>query len=57
MTVHGRDEVVVIALTELRSLQDNIMGDALIAAMQSSPHRDVDIEPSREAMPVREVVV
>jgi len=26
----------------------------LIAAMQASPHRDIDIEPRRKAMPVRE---
>jgi len=27
----------------------------LIAAMQASPHRDIDIEPGRMSMPVREV--
>ncbi len=30
-------------------------GLALIAAMQASPHRDIDIEPSRAPMPVRQV--
>ncbi|MEJ0045154.1 MAG: hypothetical protein WDN04_02690 [Rhodospirillales bacterium] len=30
-------------------------GEALIAAMQASPHRDIDIEPPREPMPVRGV--
>lgn len=30
-------------------------GEALIAAMQASPHREIDIEPSRAPMPVREV--
>ena len=28
-------------------------GEALIAAMQSSPHREIEIEPVRAAMPVR----
>jgi hypothetical protein len=30
-------------------------GRALIAAMQASPHRDIDIEPVRMKMPVRGV--
>ena len=55
VTVHGRDEVVVIAAEEFRRLKGDLTGQALIAAMQSSPHRDIDIEPKRAAMPVREV--
>lgn len=57
VTVHGRDEVVVIAADEFRRLQGNVTGNALIEAMQASPHRDVEIEPDRAAMPVRTVVV
>ena len=30
-------------------------GAALIAAMQASPHKDIEIEPSRGPMPVRDV--
>jgi len=30
-------------------------GEALIAAMQASPHRDIELEPKRAPMPVREV--
>jgi hypothetical protein len=30
-------------------------GESLIAAMQASPCRDIDIEPERGPMPVREV--
>jgi prevent-host-death family protein len=55
VTVHGRDEVVVIAAEEFRRLQGRPTGQALIAAMQASPHREIDIEPTREAMPVRDV--
>jgi hypothetical protein len=55
VTVHGRDEVVVIAAEEFRRLKGDLTGQALIAAMQASPHRDIDIEPKRAPMPVREV--
>ena len=57
VTVHGRDEVVVISAAEFRRLKGDPTGEALIAAMQASPHRDIDIEPQRAAMPVREVVL
>ncbi len=57
MTVHGRDEVVVIAAEEFRRLKGDLTGQALIAAMQASPHRDIDIESKRAPMPVREVAL
>src|ERR1700728_426553 len=57
VTVHGRDEVVVIAAEEFRRLKGNPTGEVLIAAMQASPHRDLDIEPRRTPMPVREVAI
>jgi hypothetical protein len=40
---------------EFRRLKGERSGDALIAAMQASPHRDIDIEPKRDRMPVRGV--
>lgn len=55
VTVHGRDEVVVISAEEFRRLKGNLTGKALIAAMQDSPYRDVDLEPVRIRMPVRKV--
>jgi len=55
VTVHGRDEVVMISAEEFRRLKGDLTGASLIAAMQASPHRDIDIEPKRTAMPVREV--
>jgi prevent-host-death family protein len=55
VTVHGRDEVVVIAAEEFRRLKGDLTGQALVAAMQASPHRDVEIEPGRTSMPVRGV--
>ena len=56
VTVHGRDEVVVIAAQEFRKLQGDRTGRALIDALQSSPHREVDLAaPSRTPSPVRNV--
>ena len=57
VTIHGRDEVVVIAAEEFRRLQGGLMGVALIAAMQASPHRDIEIEPTRAPSPVRDVTL
>jgi prevent-host-death family protein len=54
VTVHGRDEVVIISADEFRRLKGDRTGEALIAAMQASPHRDVDLEPGRAQLPVRE---
>ena len=53
VTVHGRDEVVVISAAEFRRLKGDPSGEALIAAMQASPHRDIDLDPKRAMMPVR----
>jgi prevent-host-death family protein len=55
VTVHGRDEVVVIAAEEFRRLRGSATGQALVEAMQASPHRDIDIEPKRGTMPIRDV--
>ena len=57
VTVHGCDEVVVISAEEFRRLKGGHTGAALIAAMQASPHRDIEIEPKRAPMPVRQVVL
>lgn len=55
VTVHGRDEVVIIAAEEFRRLTGSVTGEALIKAMQASPYRNVSIEPKREPMPVRDI--
>ncbi|WP_428115450.1 type II toxin-antitoxin system Phd/YefM family antitoxin [Bradyrhizobium sp.] len=57
VTVHGRDEVVIISADEFRRLKGDLTGESLIAAMQASPHLDIDIEPGRTPMPVREVAL
>jgi prevent-host-death family protein len=57
VTVHGRDEVVVIAAEEFRRLKGSVTGKALVEAMQASPHRESDIEPRRSPMRVRDVTL
>ncbi len=54
VTVHGRDEVVVVAAQEFSRLKGEASGELLIAAMQASPFRDLDVEPGRAPMPVRD---
>ena len=53
VSVHGREEVVVISAEEFRRLKGEPTGEVLIAAMQASPYRDIDIEPGRVRPPVR----
>ena len=55
VTLHGRDAVVVIDAAEFQRLQGQRTGQLLIDALQASPHRATEIEPSRSAMPVRAV--
>jgi len=55
VTVHGRDEVVVIAAEEFRRLNGECTGEHLVAALQASPFRDLDLEPERAPTPVRDV--
>jgi hypothetical protein len=51
----GRDEVVVVSAQEFRRREGERTGEALSAAMQASPYRDIDLEPKRAAMLVRAV--
>ena len=57
MTLHGRDAVVVVDADEFRRLQGARTGQLLIDAIQASPHRDVEIDPPRSKMPVRDVAL
>ena len=49
--------VVVIAVEEFHRLKGEETGAQLIAALQASPFRDVEIEPKRNPMPVRDVAL
>jgi prevent-host-death family protein len=55
VTVHGRDEVVVITLNDFRRLKGERTGRDLIEVMQASPWRDIELDVSRSPMPVRDV--
>ena len=55
VTLHGRDAVVVIDSDEFQRLKGERTGQVLIDALQASPHRKVELEPRRSAMPVRAV--
>ncbi|NEW89767.1 type II toxin-antitoxin system Phd/YefM family antitoxin [Rhodopseudomonas sp. WA056] len=55
VTVHGRDEVVVVAADEFRRLKGDRTGAALVEAMQASPHKEIPLTPKRVRMPVRDV--
>ena len=57
VTVHGRDEVVVVAADEYRRLCGDVTGAALIAAVQASPYREIEIEPTRSPLPVRDATL
>ena len=57
VTVHGRDEVVIIAAEEFRRLKGAKTGNAPIKAIQASPRRDIDLAPGRAAMSVRGVAL
>ena len=55
VTIHGREEVVIVAADEFRRLAGERTGQALVDAMQQSPHRTVNIAPPRARMRVRDV--
>lgn len=55
VTVHGREEVVVVGADDFRRLAGDRSGRILVEAMRASPLRSVGIEATRSPMPVRDV--
>jgi prevent-host-death family protein len=55
VTLHGRDAVVVVDADEFNRLKGARTGELLIEALQASPHRRIEVESRRSAMPVRAV--
>ena len=55
VTLHGRDAVVVIDAAEFNRLKGPRNGGLLIEALQASPYPEIEIEPRRFEMPVRDV--
>jgi len=57
VTVHGREVVVILSAEDLRRLKGDPTGEALVAAMQASPDRDIDIARRRVRFPVRDITL
>ncbi len=57
VTVHGRAGVVVLSADEFLRLKRDRTGAALVAALRSSAHDNVEIEPHRFPLPVRDVIL
>jgi prevent-host-death family protein len=55
VTVHGRDEVIVVAADEFRQLKGHLTGQALVDVLLASPLREIKIAPRRAGLPVRDV--
>ena len=55
VTLHGRDAVVVVDADEFLRMKGARTGQLLVDALRASPHRDIEVEPRRSAMPVRAV--
>jgi len=55
ITVHGREEVVVISLEDYRRLKGQGTGQALVQLLQHSPLRDITIDHEPTYAPVRGV--
>lgn len=55
VTVHGRDEVVIISAEEYTRLKGERSGQLLVDLLRESPLRDIDLERKKERSPVRDV--
>ncbi|HVT44919.1 MAG TPA: type II toxin-antitoxin system prevent-host-death family antitoxin [Thermoanaerobaculia bacterium] len=55
ITVHGREEVVVVSVEEYRRVKGQPTGRALVKMMQDSPLREVSIDRLRTRARVRGV--
>jgi hypothetical protein len=55
MTVHSREEAVLLSSEEYRRLKSGPTGQVLIDAFRDSPLPEIDIAPERFMMPVRDV--
>jgi len=55
ITVHGREEVVVVSVEEYRRVKGELTGQALIDVLQNSPLRDVRLDRPRTRSRVRGV--
>jgi len=55
ITVHGREEVVVVSVEEYRRAKGQPTGEALVKLLHDSPLREINMERSRTRGRVRKV--
>jgi prevent-host-death family protein len=55
ITVHGREEVVVVSVEEYRRVKGEPTGEVLVKMMQNSPLGDLEFEFEGTRAPVRRV--
>jgi hypothetical protein len=55
ITVHGREEVVIVSVEEYRRAKGERTGQALVELFQDSPLRDVTFDHEPTYAPVRDV--
>ena len=55
ITVHGREEVVVVSVEEYRRFKGQPTGQLLIDLMQNSPLGDIEFDREGTRSPVRDV--
>jgi prevent-host-death family protein len=55
ITVHGREEVIVVSVEEYRRIKGQPSGQALVKLLQDSPLQDLEIERTRTRSRVRSV--
>jgi prevent-host-death family protein len=55
ITVHGREEVVVVSVEEYRRIKGEPTGQILIDLMQNSPLGDIEFDREGTRSPVRDV--
>jgi prevent-host-death family protein len=55
ITVHGREEVVVVSVEEYRRMKGEPTGALLVKMLQDSPLRDLEFEFEGTRAPVRDV--
>ena len=55
ITVHGREEVIVVSVEEYRRVKGERTGAALVELLRDSPLRDVDFDREGTRAPVRKV--
>lgn len=55
ITVHGKEEVVVVSIDDYRRVNGERTGAAIVAAFRDSPFKEIDLEPPRIRSRVRPV--